>query len=334
MAMLWGGKKKRYGAGRKMVTTAGHDQHAAAVHHSEAHQTANAANEHDMICKDVAEWHVCIRPGAHVIERWVCRDGKQWPPGEKQDPECIWPAWPTNLAEEKATADSPLAELEQRWDAATSRVRDSAKWLAAVLGAALAAVIPTAPLTDLGKNHLSVGAAIAGLLGLLSLSITMMLILQVLRPVSIDFVDIENAAAPTGLRARLCGWRRLPGWLRHAFEGPLYRWQQAVDRNPDLYLPCYVDSLGELRPLITIEQVTLTALALATEDADHEMRRRIDDARAARAARLYELRTAKAGIVAVGVYHAVRSHSTKATCLGGLTGFAGLVLVIASIAWP
>jgi hypothetical protein len=86
------------------------------------------------------DWKVDVRAYEHVIRRWVERDGEGWvPPGENLADahvgEVIWPTWPTNLAEEKETSCTPLAELEQHWNATTNRLRDTAKWMAAVLGA-------------------------------------------------------------------------------------------------------------------------------------------------------------------------------------------------------
>jgi len=122
---------------------------------------------------------------------------------------------------------------------------------------------------------------------------------------------------------------------KRALGSPLYRWQQAIRRHPDLYLPCDVDTLLAPRQSVTVEEMTLVALARARENAEGgNARRKLTEAQAARAARLYELHAAAAGIVAIGVYYKVRARTTTATYLGTALSILGLVTIIAAVSSP
>jgi hypothetical protein len=285
------------------------------------------------------EWRVTVHVHERLIRRQVCYAGKPWLAGGKgwrdhsrDAEEVIWPTWPATLQEEMDASASPLANLEAHWDSATSRLRDSAKWMATVLGAALAAVIPTAPLTDLSR-HFPVMSAVVGLAGLALVGVTLVLVLQVMHPQPVFYDEIEDAGPPSGLRGILYG---LSGGSLRAVEilaSPLYKWQFNITRHPDLYLPCGVDSLSELRQLMVVEELTLSALASAEEDAtDAGTCRLLKLARVARAARLHELRAAAASVVAVGVFYKVRTCSTRATYLGAACGVLGIMAIIFALA--
>ena len=91
-----------------------------------------------------SDWYVMICLGEHLITR------KAYPRQPLKNPnlereEVIWPAWPATPAEEASVAAMPLADLQKYWSKAGNRLRDSAKWMATVLGAAIAAVIGTTP---------------------------------------------------------------------------------------------------------------------------------------------------------------------------------------------
>ncbi len=88
-----------------------------------------------------------------------------------------------------------------------------------------------------------------------------------------------------------------------------------------------------LRQLVTIEELTLTALARACEQADILAgHRALNDAIAARIARLHQLRTAAAKIVTLATYYKVRTLSTRATYLGAALGFLGVISIVAATA--
>ena len=80
--------------------------------------------------------------------------------GQGWEPEgVIWPAWPARSKDEIAASGSPLAGVQEYWSTVGNRLRDSAKWTAAALGAALAAVIGTSPLAGGTGRALAAGKA-------------------------------------------------------------------------------------------------------------------------------------------------------------------------------
>jgi len=282
-------------------------------------------------------WRVVVQVRGSVVTRAVTYEGARWSPagspleGEPWT-EVIWPTWPATVADELEASESPLQDLLQHWDVTIGRLRDSAKWLAAVIGAALASVIPTAQLGGLGHMHLSDSSKVLGTLGLLLISMTLLLVLRVLRPTSVSYADVQDAVSPPGLRGRLRGLVREFSDDSHAFESPLYRWKHTVEAHHDLYLPCGITRLDRLRQLMTVEEVTLVALSRATEDAESDdLLQTLKAAQAARAARLHELRAAAATVVAIGTYYVVRARSTLASYGGVALGLAGLLAIAASV---
>jgi hypothetical protein len=272
------------------------------------------------------EWTVSVHPGERVVTREVTHASRR--PG----PEVIWPTWPANPAEEAAASASPLGELQQYWATAANRLRDSAKWMSAVLGAALASVVGTSPLAG---HHLRSTAAAIGLTGLVFLSITMLLIVQVMRPQAVSYDDIQHAPAPHGITAALHTFATHLRHHSHFLESPLYRWRQTIESHQDLYLPCGVTSLTDLRRSLILEEATLVALAQARESAPSEAAvKALSRAQAARTARLLELRIAAAKVVTVGEYYNLRTRSARATYGGIGCGLVGTAAIVAAFSWP
>lgn len=111
-----------------------------------------------------------------------------------RETEVIWPTWPATIEEEAEAATSPLADLQRYWAVSGNRLRESAKWMAAVLGAALAAVVGTSPSADISSHHLRLSAALIGLAGLMSLAVTMLFVLRVMQSPEVSFEQIKAAA--------------------------------------------------------------------------------------------------------------------------------------------
>jgi hypothetical protein len=215
-----------------------------------------------------ADWKVQVRHEGHKIMRRVSRDNVPWDRcGQEWEPEeVVWPTWPGGIEEEATSPASPLAGLQDYWSTVGNRLRDSAKWMAAVLGAALATVIGTSPLSGMRQHKPQEIAVILGAAGLICLGVTLFLVLQVMRPRAVSFTDIQCA--------------RERGWIP---SGPLYRWRRTVESQQDLYLPCGVSSLIALRQSMIIEEATLMALAQAKGDArDPRAGERLCDAQRAR----------------------------------------------------
>ena len=286
-------------------------------------------------------WEVQIHPNAHRITRIACyriisQSGK---PEHEEPEEVIWPTWPATIEDETEVATSPLGDLQHYWSAAGDRLRESAKWMATVIGAALAAVIGTSPSADLSSHHFRVSAAVIGLIGLSLLAITMLLLLRVLQPPEVSFEQIEEAVDSNDSKAENAQppHRRQQdsSWFNKREKDALGRWKYKVESHQDLYLPCGVMSLGDLRWSLALEEATLVQLSRCSEDtADPAAAESLKSAQEARAARLLELRTAAARITAVGEYYALQARSTQARYGGTLFGFLGTALIVLAFAWP
>jgi hypothetical protein len=265
-------------------------------------------------------WRVVVCPDGHMITRQVLRDGEPWHQCRQgwETEGIIWPTWPARSKDEIDASGSPLASVQEYWSTVGNRLRDSAKWMAAVLGAALAAVVGTSPLAGM-REHKPQGIAIMlGAGGLIFLGITIFLVMQVMRPQSVSYADVQ------------CAKRRR--WL---WQEPLYKWQWTVESHQDLYLPCGVRCLTDLRESMVIEEMTLVALSRAAVTARDQMSSQIlCEARAARAARLLELRLAAARIATVGEYYKLRHRSSWATYAGVLCGLLGTAATVTAFAWP
>jgi hypothetical protein len=268
----------------------------------------------DQVC-----WVVVLSTDGRQIRRDIWVDHKAWKADRQRwQPEGgIWPTWPARPAEEVSSPpDSALSGVQEYWAEAGNRLRDSAKWMATVVGAALAALVGTSPLTLIKGHHFGTVSFILGVIGLLSLGTTLFLIMQVMRPKAVSFTDIQSAKI-------------------RPFPGALGRWQDTVESHQDMYLPCGVRCLTSLRQSMIIEKMTLMALALAHENpVGRKMCHELGEAQAARAVRLVELRSAAAHITTIGEYYALRSRSTWATYVGILCGLIGTAAIIAAFAWP
>jgi hypothetical protein len=276
-------------------------------------------------------WDVKICIGAHQITRlaYYCATSGGVTTERPEPEEVIWPTWPATTGEETAISMSPLGDLQQYWSTSGDRLRESAKWMATVLGAAMASVIGTSPLASLSSHHFHVTAALIGLAGLTCLGATMVLVLRVMQPPAVFYHQMETAQPPSGIG------RLIPAWLYRHQESALYRWQRAVDSHQDLYLPCGVTSLTDLRQSVGLEEATLVQLAQSREDTqDPAACKKLARAQAARAARLLELRTAATRITAIGEYYALRARSTQATYGGTAFGIIGTAAVVLMFAWP
>ncbi|WP_433291359.1 hypothetical protein ACQP2F_25275 [Actinoplanes sp. CA-030573] len=243
-------------------------------------------------------WEVTLRPGPDgAIVREVRAGGQPWNPAE----ETIWPAWSPSFGQD-AGAGAPLEGVHDYWSAAGDRLRDSAKWLSAVIGASLGVLVGTSPLADLGQHRPPGIALAAGAAGIVLLGTTLFLVLLVIRPTSLSFADVQKAGDKSAVG----------------------RWREIVERQQDLYLPTGITTLTALRQSMIVEEVTLAALARVPNA----------EARAVRAARLKELRDAAARVATIGEFYRIRRRSTVATTVGLVLGLAGTILIVVAFAWP
>lgn len=286
------------------------------------------------------KWKVEVRPDpdGDLITRKVWRNRERWNQrggrrgscafdaftedasgGHRRHDEVIWPTWPGSARDEAAASPSPLAAVQDYWRTVGNRLRDSAKWTAAVLGAGLATVIGTSPLAGMSEHTPQPVAILLGSAGLVFLGTTMFLVLQVMRPQSVSYTDVQYARK---------GWCWLP-------RTALYKWRTTIESQQDLYLPYGVKCLTSLLQSMIIEEVTLMALSCAKATVeDHASSEKLGEAHAARAARLRELRTTAAMVVTVGEYYKLRHRSSWATYGGILCGLLGTAAIVSAFAWP
>jgi hypothetical protein len=193
-----------------------------------------------------------------------------------------------------------------------------------VLGAGLAAVVGTSPLTGMNEHRLHTIPIFLASVGLVLIGITLLLVLRVMCPRSVSLEDVENA----GQR------RSLPHWARYLWS-PLHKWRQTIESQQDLYLPCGVTSVRALRQTMIVEEYTLMALSRAEASASNDPARKIiHDAQTARAVRLLELRNAAAKVAMIGEYYNLRRRSSWATVGGVVFGITATACVITAFAWP
>ena len=270
-------------------------------------------------------WQVEVfRPG-DVVARVVTREDSRWSQfcNAPAEDECdvIWPTWPGKSQDEAAASPSPLADVQEYWRTVGNRLRDSAKWTAVVLGAALATVIGTSPLAGMREHRPQPIAILLGAVGLVFLGVTILLVLQVMRPQAVSFYEVQKAEKGKW-------WLPLP-------RTALCEWRMIVERQQDLYLPCGVRCLTSLRQSMIVEEMTLVALSRAARNApDQASREKFCQAQAARAVRLRELRAAAAMVASVGEYYTLRYRSSWATYGGILCGLLATAAIVLAFAWP
>lgn len=231
---------------------------------------------------------------------------RHWADGAA-DSDVIWPSWYV----EPADGAGPLSLVQQQCQTDTDRLRQAATWMATVIGVTLAALVGTSPLRDMRDGSPTGTAVGLGVGGLVLLSITLLLVLRVIRPDPPSFCDIQ-----LGERA------------------PLRRWRETVEAEQDVYLPCGITSLTALRQHLIVDELTLTALAHAVADAGDDDRALLERALQGRLARLQDLRSAMAQVVAIGGFYRVRRRSGVATWAGGLCGISGTALIVVSFLLP
>lgn len=175
-------------------------------------------------------WRILLSTDGSRIRRDVWLDNVPWQAADEGwEPEgIIWPTWPARPADEMSSAEAPLNGVQRYWTKSGNRLRDSAKWMATVLGAALATLVGTSPLAPIRLHHTTTQMVFL-LTGLLLLCITLFLIVQVMRPQAVSFTDVQRAPRHSG-----------------PFGSALGRWREIIESHQDLYLPCGVKCLTNL----------------------------------------------------------------------------------------
>jgi hypothetical protein len=248
-------------------------------------------------------WRVdilAVRDGCVTRRVWL--DGKPWCGDGRWSPELvIWPSWYGMSTED----NSWLHRTEEACQADGQRLRDSAKWMSTVLGATLAVLIGTSPLTDMRRG--GAWAMLLGTLGMICLLATLYLVLRVMQPGLIRYEQLQAAR-----------------------RGPLEEWRTRLQDEQDLYLPCGIKCLFTLRQTMIVDELTLTVLQGAVEKSavSSEDRAVLEKALKGRATHLEQLRVAVGQVLAIAEFYDVQAKTRTATTWG--IGFAAAgVLAIA-----
>lgn len=221
----------------------------------------------------------------------------------------IWPSWHPQYHSEDGEAAAPLEMVTQHCRRNGERLRESAKWMATIVGVALAALIGTSPLADMREAQPGWKTFALGGIGLLLLGVTLLLILAVIRPRPVSYREIQVAR-----------------------KGPLRKWREMIESDQDLYLPCGIRCLNTLRQTMIVDELTLNVLAGAINlrDIESSNKQLLGNALKARVARLVELRQAASQIVAIADYCQLRRRSTVATYCGGISAIMATAAIIAA----
>jgi hypothetical protein len=295
-----------------------------------------------------ASWKVQVYPtptGVGIGRHVLVNDSKgrpadgwlEWEPENRWRSEpVIWPSWTVGAAEgEPARGGTALDSVHESWRNSSDRIRESAKWMATVIGVAIAALVGTSPLAMLSERPFTPLGWGFALLGLGLLATTILLILRVLRPSDTSYIDVQTAALPeqpvSADSPARSGRRRtyLP-------RDPLSQWREIVETQQDLWLPSGVKCLTTLRQAMIVDELTLMALSCVAAETGVSAGdiSPLREAQAVRVARLHEFRQAAARIVEIGEFYRLRRRNDWATYLGGAMGVAGTTMIIVAFALP
>jgi hypothetical protein len=170
--------------------------------------------------------------------------------------EPVWPIWvPT------PDSETTVADFEKQWADASAQARSTAKWIATVLGAALAALIGSAPLANLRDLYVPRLAYLYGGVGLVLVALTLFLVLRVLVPRVTGFDDLTSG----GRSFRTLGGR----WFRK-LRGRSFRELKArLEGHGGVLLPTGISSFDELACRAQLEERTLNQLAILLTQVKH-----------------------------------------------------------------
>jgi hypothetical protein len=138
------------------------------------------------------EWAVTVTRDADGLIHRAVKPEDRWPDRR----EVIWPVWFPRLDEPGRKPETPLSGALDHWSALGERLRDSAKWMSAILGAALGLLLGTSPLARVQPGSLHWPGLLAGAAGLGFLCVTLFLILMVIRPSAVGSRGWRSSGTP------------------------------------------------------------------------------------------------------------------------------------------
>lgn len=224
--------------------------------------------------------------------------------------EPVWPVWVPESNSGKIPAD-----FEDTWAKASDQARATAKWIATILGVALAALIGSAPLSGIRGKHIPWPTYIIGAAGLACIALTLFLVVRVLVPQITGFEDL------------------LPD------KGPFSDLKRRFENNAGILLPLRVCTFAELGGRVRLEALTLDRLENRINDCRGDKKRQAEfkaycDAQAGRSKWLsYLMQTATQWTV-IASYQDVKRRADLARNLGVVSGAVGTALIVVAFLMP
>jgi hypothetical protein len=256
--------------------------------------------------------------------------------------ENIWPIWVS-----PKESDTTISDFQKHWDDASTQARTTAKWIATILGAALAALIGTAPLSGIRNQHIPVIAYVLASIGLVLVGVTLFLVIRVLVPRVTAFTDVlpDSPKSTGNVFSRI--WKKIRG------KDPFSELSDEIEKDSGLLLPSGIDTLAQLGGRARIEELTLCELAKkigelgnATATKKITMPRFEDSALSkARSKVLTEAQTGRAEWLdylsqtitqwtVIASYVDVKRRTTQASRWGLIFGILATALIIAAFLMP
>lgn len=227
--------------------------------------------------------------------------------------ECNEPVWPVWVPE--SDSESALAKFEENWADAADQARSTAKWLAAILGTALAALVGSAPLSGIRGEYIPWLAYVMGAAGVACISFTLFLVVRVLVPEVTDFDDLISGKRPFDS-------------LRDRFE-----------RDTGTLLPLRVRTFAELSGRMRLEAITLDQLEKRINECRGDASREQEfkaycDAQVGRSKWLSYLTKTATQWTVIASYQAVKYQAGWARTAGLISGTVGTILILVAFLMP
>lgn len=219
---------------------------------------------------------------------------------------------------DKRNDRSGLARFQKHWQDASMQARSTAKWIATIIGAALGALIGTAPLSGLQGKQIPESAMISAALGVLFIGVTLYLVLRVLVPNVTVFGDIIDQP-------------------KRALFSKFHHLQEQASRGGGVMLPAGISSLAELGWCSQIERQTLDLLVVEINEARGQPNSKVEILETAlniRGQWYNYLANQIAQWTSIGAYIVVKRAAGVARIPGLLFGIAGTVLIVWAFLQP
>jgi hypothetical protein len=253
-----------------------------------------------LVCKE-GRITVALDPQQDALWRTVTFGGDD----EHKIREQVWPIWVP-----QEDSDSSASDFEKSSEDSASQARSTAKWVATILGAALAALIGSAPLSGIRDDYIPRAAYLCAGFGLAFLVFTIFLVIRVLIPQVTLFGDF--------------------------FKDDHFKdLEEIIERSSGIMLPIGISTLAELGGRVRLEAITLNELARdAAEQSSPIGADLADSARTGRGKWLEYLSRQVDQWTAIASYDEVRQRVGFVRIGGLITGGIGTALIVLAFLIP